>query len=106
MMPHGTRSPFHHRSLKDRSERSLNGEVPDMIPQDGDILVSKPTATIEHCVSVVGESTGEMCLNHDTALVKARELAKERHVDAWLTGNHTHFLKVASYRRNNGRGGS
>lgn len=32
-----------------------------MTPQDGDILVSKPTATIEHCLSIVGGSTVETC---------------------------------------------
>ena len=69
-----------------------------MTPQDGDILVSKPTATIEHCLSIVGGSTVETCPTHDSALTKARGLAQDRHVDVWLTEDHTHFLKIASYR--------
>jgi hypothetical protein len=76
-----------------------------MTPQTGDVLVSNPTATIEHCVTIVGESFVETCPNHDSALTKARELARSRHVDVWLTEDHTHFLKIVSYRRNNGRTG-
>jgi len=69
-----------------------------MTPQDGDILVSKPTATVEHCLSIVGGSTVETCPNHDSALRKARRLAQDRHVDVWLTEDHTHFPKIASCR--------
>lgn len=76
-----------------------------MTPQNGDVLVSNTSATIEHCVSIVGDSTVQRCPNHDAALTKARELAKDRHVDVWLTEDHTHFMKVASYRRGNGRSG-
>lgn len=70
-----------------------------MIPQAGDILVSNPTATVEHEVSIVPAPPYVMCPNHDSAVAKARELARDRHVDAWLTEDHTHFLKIASYRR-------
>lgn len=76
-----------------------------MTLQDGDVLVSNPSATIEHRVSIVGDSTVHTCPNHDAAVTKARELAKDRHVDVWLTEDHTHFMKVASYRRDKSRSG-
>lgn len=69
-----------------------------MVPQDGDVLVSNPTARIEHDVSVVPAPRTLVCPNHAAAVAQARELAKNRRVDAWLTGDHTHFLKIASYR--------
>jgi hypothetical protein len=69
-----------------------------MTPQNGDVLVSNPTATIAHDVSIVPAAPAIVCPNHDTAVAKACELAKERGVDAWLTEDHTHFLKIASYR--------
>ena len=76
-----------------------------MIPQAGDVLVSNPTATVEYEVSIVPAVPDIVCPNHDVAVVRARELARERHVDAWLTEDHTHFLKIASYREENGRAG-
>jgi hypothetical protein len=77
-----------------------------MTPRDGDVLVSNSTAAVEHRVSIVADSTVETCKNdHDVALTKARELAKDRHVDVWRTEDHTHFLKVAFYRRGDGRSG-
>jgi hypothetical protein len=69
-----------------------------MIPKDGDILVSNPTATVEHEISIVPKQPEVMCPNHDSAVRKACELASERQVDAWLTEDHTHFLKIASHR--------
>lgn len=70
-----------------------------MTPQNGDVLVSNPTATIAHDVSIVPAPPDIECRNHDAAVAKACELAKERGVDVWLTGDHIHFLKIASYRK-------
>jgi hypothetical protein len=67
-------------------------------PQTGDVLVSKATAKVEHEVSIVPAQAHRVCPNHDAAVADAREIAKVRHVDAWLTEDHTHYLKVASYR--------
>jgi len=69
-----------------------------MGPRVGDVLVSSPTATVEYEISIVPVRATRVCPHHDTAIAQARELAKDRHVDAWLTDDHTHFLKVASYR--------
>lgn len=69
-----------------------------MLPRDGDILVSNPTATVEHEISVVPAHPDVVCPNHDSAVRKAREMASERQVDAWLTEDHTHFMKIADHR--------
>jgi hypothetical protein len=69
------------------------------IPQAGDVLVSKATATVEHVVSIVSGHSEDVALpTHEAAVAAARELAKKGHVDAWLTEDHTHYLKIASHR--------
>lgn len=73
-------------------------DIPNMVPRGGDVLVSNPTATVEHTVSIVPAPPDLICPNHDAAIGKAHELARDRHVDVWLTEDHTHFLKIASYR--------
>jgi hypothetical protein len=69
-----------------------------MTPQTGDILVSNRSATTDHDVSVVPERPQFVCPNHHTAVEKAHELAKARAVDVWLTEDHTHFMKLGTYR--------
>ena len=69
-----------------------------MLPQVGDILVSNRSATTDHDVSIVPNRAERVYPNHATAVAKAHELAKARQVDVWLTEDHTHFLKLGSYR--------
>ena len=69
-----------------------------MAPQPGDVLVSKSTATLAHDVSIVPAPADVVCPTHDTAIARAHELAKDRQVDLWLTEDHIHFMKMASYR--------
>lgn len=69
-----------------------------MHPRDGDVLVSNPTATLEHQISIVPAQPHIVCATHNVAVAKARELARTQHVDAWLTDNHTHYLLLASWR--------
>jgi hypothetical protein len=69
-----------------------------MIPAPGDVLISNPTATVEHCVSIVPDAEPLLCANHDGAVARAHEIGRDRHVDVWLTEDHTHFLKLGSYR--------
>lgn len=69
-----------------------------MKPQTGDILVSNPTATVAYDLMTVGEAASVACANHTAAIAQANELARLRHVDAWLTEDHTHFLKIAACR--------
>ena len=75
-----------------------------MIPKHGDVLVSNPTATVEHDVSIVPGQPEIVCPNHSTALARGDELARERRVDLWLTEDHTHFIRIACYREEVMRG--
>jgi hypothetical protein len=70
-----------------------------MKPQNGDILVSNPTATVAYDLTTVGETASVACANHTAAVAQAKELARLRRVDAWLTEDHTHFLKIAAGRQ-------
>jgi hypothetical protein len=69
-----------------------------MTPQRGDVLVSNRTATLEHDLSIVPEKPDLILPNHDSAVALAREMARDRSVDAWLTEDQTHFMKIATYR--------
>jgi hypothetical protein len=68
------------------------------LPQGGDVVVSHPTATLEHTISVVPERPQLRCATHNQAIASGRELAKRLQVDAWLTEDHCHFLLIASFR--------
>jgi hypothetical protein len=69
------------------------------LPQPGDVLVSNPTATLEHVIGIVPNPPHLVCPTHDTAVAQALELAERLHVDAWLTEDHRNFLRLASHRR-------
>ena len=69
-----------------------------MYPQPGDILVSRSSGNVEHQVGVVPDPPQESCPTHDQAVQKACSLAEERNVDAWLTEDLTHFLRIATFR--------
>lgn len=67
-------------------------------PRIGDVLVSNRTATLEHTISVVPREPHVTCPTYKVAVEHGCELAKELHVDAWLTEDHTHYLLIASCR--------
>jgi hypothetical protein len=69
-----------------------------MSPRPGDVLVSKPTARVEHEISIVPAQPHIVCPTHDAAVARARELAEALQVDAWLTEDHTHFMVITSCR--------
>jgi len=85
-----------------RTNRPTAQEVASMsgrlLPRDGDVVVSKPTAKVEHEIAIVPASPHIVCATHDEAVARANQMARERHVDAWLTEDLRHFLRVASYR--------
>ena len=64
----------------------------------GDVLVSHPTAVREHQISVIPNAPHAMSPTHDAAVHGGRAEAKAMGVDAWLTEDHTHVVKIASYR--------
>ena len=72
------------------------------LPQNGDVLISHPTATVEHSICVVPERPRIICATHDQAIASGRALAEKLHVDAWLTEDHCHFLLIASFRAERG----
>jgi len=67
-------------------------------PRDGDVLVSNPTATVEHHICIVPRPPHITCANHDRAVTRGRELAEQLDVDAWLTEDNTHFMRIGTYR--------
>jgi hypothetical protein len=69
-----------------------------MTPQPGDILVSRSSGTLEHQVTTVPDTEEAVCDSHDAAVARACALAAERRVDAWLTEDLTHFLRLAAHR--------
>lgn len=64
----------------------------------GDVLVSHPTAVREHQISVIPNAPHAISLTHDAAVSEGRSEADARAVDAWLTEDHTHVVKIASHR--------
>jgi hypothetical protein len=81
-------------------EAVAHGALPGApaVPRSGDLLVSRPTACVEHRVTVVPAPAVSTCPNHDTAVRRACEMARARHVDAWLTVDHIHFRQLACHR--------
>jgi hypothetical protein len=64
----------------------------------GDVLVSHPTAVLEHEISIFPNAPHEMPRTHDAAISKGRSEAEAIGVDAWLTEDYTHVVKIASHR--------
>lgn len=69
-----------------------------MTPQAGDVLVSNLTATVEYDVSIIGGPVVFTGVHYAVAVAQAQQLAAARRIDAWLTEDHTHFLKIAFCR--------
>jgi hypothetical protein len=66
--------------------------------QSGDVLVSHSTAVREHDISIVPNAPHANCPTHDVAVREARSEADAMGVDAWLTEDHTHVVKISSHR--------
>jgi hypothetical protein len=64
----------------------------------GDVLVSRSTAVREHEISVVPNAPHALSATHDAAVSDGRSGADALGVDAWLTEDHTHVVKIASHR--------
>jgi hypothetical protein len=64
----------------------------------GDVLVSHPTAVREHEISISPNPPHEKPATHDAAISEGRSEADTMGVDAWLTEDHTHVVKIASNR--------
>ena len=66
--------------------------------QSGDVLVSHPTAVREHEISIVPNAPHATSPTHDVAVSDGRSEADALGVDAWLTEDQTHVVKIASHR--------
>jgi hypothetical protein len=66
--------------------------------QSGDVLVSHATAVREHDISIVPNAPHVTSTTHDEAVTDGRSEAHARGVDAWLTEDQTHVVKIASNR--------
>ena len=64
----------------------------------GDVLVSHPSAVREHEISVIPDVPHARSPTHNAAVADGRSEADARGVDAWLTEDHTHVVKIASNR--------
>ena len=66
--------------------------------QSGDVLVSHATAVREHEISVIPNAPHAISPSHEAAVRDGRSDADAMGVDAWLTEDQTHVLKIASHR--------
>jgi hypothetical protein len=66
--------------------------------QSGDVLVSHSTAVREHEISIVPNAPHTNSRTHDVAVRDARSEADVMGVDAWLTEDQTHVVKISSHR--------
>ena len=83
--------------LKAMSREKHPGSLTNV--QSGDVLVSHPTAVREHEISIVPNAPHTISPTHDAAVSDGRSEADGMGVDAWLTEDHTHVVKIAANRR-------
>ena len=75
-------------------------------PKAGDVLVSRPTAVCEHEISVIPDAPHGVSPTHDAAVSDGCAEADARGVDAWLTEDQTHVVKISSNRTPDTESGS
>jgi hypothetical protein len=67
--------------------------------QAGDVLVSRPTARADlYEISVVPSLARLSDVRYEDGWESGRQLARRLAVDGWFTSDHTHFLRIATYR--------
>lgn len=65
----------------------------------GDVLVSRPTARADvYEISVVPSLACLTDVRYEDGRETGRQLARRLAVDGWFTSDHTHFLRIATYR--------
>jgi hypothetical protein len=69
-------------------------------PQVGDVLASARTARADvYTIRIVPASAHLSATRYGDAVEKVRDLARALKADGWFTCNHTHYVRVASFRR-------
>jgi hypothetical protein len=66
--------------------------------QSGDVLVSRSTAVREHEIRIVPNAPHAVAPTHDAAVADGRAMAHTLGVDAWLSEDQTHVVKIAAHR--------
>jgi hypothetical protein len=66
--------------------------------QPGDVLVSHPTAVRDHAISIVPNAPHAISATHAAGVSEGRSQAASLRVDAWLTEDQTHVVRIASTR--------
>ena len=78
--------PFHKES----------GELSNM--QVGDVLVTHTSSVLEHDISIVPEKAHATAATRRDAVEQAAGEAQERAVDAWVTDDQIHVVRLATHR--------
>ena len=69
------------------------------VPKPGDVLCSRPVARADvHAIRVLPSEAQIIAIRHEDAMKRVGDLARELAADGWYTCDHTHFVRVASYR--------
>ena len=84
------------RQTRAMSSEKHSGAIANVL--SGDVLVSHPTAVREHEISIVPNAPHTVSPTHDAAVSDGRSEADALGVDAWLTEDQTHVVKIASHR--------
>lgn len=95
-VPNGTARvawPAHTEFVSEEQRSGLLSNVPS-----GDVLVSHRRATREHEISIVPNTPHAISPTHDAGMNNGRSEAGAIGVDAWLTEDQTHVVKIASNR--------
>jgi hypothetical protein len=82
-----------HRLMAMSTEKD-SGSLASVKP--GDVLVSRPSAMREHEISIVPNASHATSPTHDAAVRDGGSEADALGVDAWLTEDQTHVVKIAS----------
>jgi hypothetical protein len=70
------------------------------MPQAGDVLASKRSARADvFTICIVSGADDKRMKSYEEAIHRVRERARELQVDGWFTCNHTHYARVANFRR-------
>lgn len=66
--------------------------------QPGDVLVARPSSVLTHDISIVPEKPHATAPNHREAVEQATGEAEALGVDAWVTEDQTHVVRLATNR--------
>ena len=66
--------------------------------QSGDVLVSHSPGASEYQISIVANAPHTVSPTHDAAVSDGRSEAEAMGVDAWLSEDQTHVVRIASNR--------